>query len=237
VTDAGSVKPRVGIIGGMGPEATVLLMQRIIAMTAARDDSDHVPLLVDNNTQIPSRIKAIIEKTGVDPDPVLANMARQLEASGAAALAMPCNTAHHYASVIEKTVEIPFLNMIELSAKYVAGMDLPKKRVGVLASPAVRSTALFDRAFSSYQIETIYPVDQARMLDAIRSVKAHGANRDACQVMESAAHELMPCSDILIIACSELSIIADAIPEGFPRLDTVDVLARAVIKFSGCQLR
>ncbi len=114
-------KRRIGILGGMGPEATVLLMSRIIARTPAADDSDHVPLLVDNNTQVPSRIKALIEKTGEDPGPVLTDMARRLEAAGVAALAMPCNTAHHYASRIRAAVSIPFLDMIELSADAVAG--------------------------------------------------------------------------------------------------------------------
>ena len=92
---AGLPKRRIGILGGMGPEATVLLMSRIIARTPAADDRDHVPLFVDNNTQVPSRIAALIEGTGEDPGPVLADMARRLEANGAEALAMPCNTAHH----------------------------------------------------------------------------------------------------------------------------------------------
>lgn len=86
----------------MGPEATMLLMARVVAMTAAGDDRDHVPMVIDNNTQVPSRIKALIENTGDDPGPVLASMARKLEAYGAEALAMPCNTAHHYASVIDE---------------------------------------------------------------------------------------------------------------------------------------
>ncbi len=85
----------VGILGGMGPEATVLLMQKVIAAVPARDDSDHVPLIVDQNSQVPSRIRRLIEGVGEDPAPVLAAMARRLEAAGAEALAMPCNTAHH----------------------------------------------------------------------------------------------------------------------------------------------
>lgn len=88
---------RVRILGGMEPEATALLMSRIITATSARDDAIHVPLIVDQTPQGPSRIAALVEGTGRDPAPVLAAMARRLEGAGAEALAMPCNTAHHYA--------------------------------------------------------------------------------------------------------------------------------------------
>src|ERR1700723_1217369 len=91
---------RVGILGGMGPEATVLLMRKVIAAVPAKDDRDHVSLIVDQNSQVPSRIKHLVESTGEDPGPVLAEMAKRLERSGAKALAMPCNTAHHYAADI-----------------------------------------------------------------------------------------------------------------------------------------
>ena len=73
----------VGIIGGMGPDATVDFMQRIIKLTPAYDDCDHIRMLVDNNPKVPSRIKAIIEKTGQNPTPTMIEMARGLEKQGA----------------------------------------------------------------------------------------------------------------------------------------------------------
>jgi len=227
---------RIGILGGMGPEATVLLMARVIAATCAQDDADHVPMLVDNNTQVPSRIKAIIEKTGADPGPPLVEMARRLEAGGAQALAMPCNTAHHYAPVIASAVEIPLLNMVELSAARIGAMKLTNRRIGLLASPAVRLTEVFDQALRSHQIKTIYPADENRMLDAIRAVKKDSNDKNARLIMEDAARELMENgADCLLIACSELSIIGDAVPPIFPCIDTIDVLAQAVVDFSGAE--
>ena len=74
---------RVGILGGMGPQATVLLMERLIAATPATDDADHIPLIVDQNPQVPSRIRHLIEGTGEDPAPTLAAMAGRLAAAGA----------------------------------------------------------------------------------------------------------------------------------------------------------
>ena len=106
---------RVGILGGMGPEATILVMQKVLQAVRAADDSDHVPLIVDQNTQVPSRIRHLVERTGADPAPVLADMARRLVFGGAEALAMPCNTAHYYAPAIRAAVAVPFLDMIELA--------------------------------------------------------------------------------------------------------------------------
>ena len=102
---------KVGILGGMGPEATVLLMKKIIECTQAQDDQDHIPLLVDNNTQVPSRIGAIINKNGSDPLPELCKMANSLEQNGASALAMPCNTAHYWYEDLQKKINVPIINM------------------------------------------------------------------------------------------------------------------------------
>ncbi len=228
----------IGIIGGMGPEATVLLMARVIAKTVARDDCDHVPMIVDNNTRIPSRIKAIIEGTGTNPAPVIAAMARQLEMAGCEALAMPCNTAHYFAPAIGQAVNIPLLDMVKLSTMRISQMNLSNRCVGLLASPAIRMTGIFERTFSSHQIKTLYPADQQGMLETIRALKINSNNRTGQQFLANAAQELIyNGADILLIACSELSIITDVIPADYPRLDTVDVLAEAIIEFSGAELR
>jgi hypothetical protein len=89
----------VGIIGGMGPEATLDLMRRVLAKTPAQDDQDHIHLIVESNPKIPSRIAHLIEGTGDDPTPELIRIAVNLQRAGAQALAIPCNTAHAYASL------------------------------------------------------------------------------------------------------------------------------------------
>ena len=154
-----STMRRVGILGGMGPEATVLLMQKIIAATPARDDADHIPLIVDQNPQVPSRIRHLIEGGGEDPGPVLAAMALRLQLAGAEALAMPCNTAHHYAPQIRAAANLPFIDMVQLSVGRAAHLAGKGARLGVLASPAVRQTGLFDAAFASAGLTAAYADD------------------------------------------------------------------------------
>ena len=84
----------IGVLGGMGPTATIDLLQRIIRLTPALDDVDHIRTLVDNNPQVPSRINYLIKRQGENPAPVLVKMAQGLSAQGADFLIMPCNTAH-----------------------------------------------------------------------------------------------------------------------------------------------
>lgn len=229
-----SARPhKIGILGGMGPEATVLLMARVIARTPATDDADHIPMLVDNNPQVPSRIKALIEATGEDPGPVLAAMARGLEAAGAQALAMPCNTAHNYAPAIVAATKIPFLDMVELAAEQVAALKGGSFSVGILASPAIRITGIYDRAFAKRKIGTLYPSDEHRMLSAIRAIKVSSADMNARETLSNAADELVTAgAGILVVACSEFSIVSDVISDRYRVVDSIDVLADSIIKFS-----
>jgi aspartate racemase len=226
-------RPVVGILGGMGPEATVLLMSRIIALTSAEDDADHVPLLVDHNPQVPSRIKALVEGRGDDPGPVLADMARRLAGAGATALAMPCNTAHVYVPVITAAVDLPFINMIERTAEHLAGMDLPNRRVGILASTAVQTLGLYDQALSNYGLTVVFPENQADLLLAIRQIKRDAQHPQARDTHRRVAGELLlDQSDVLLVACTEFSLIADAVPAGARVVDALDVLAAAICSFS-----
>ncbi|MGR3433939.1 MAG: aspartate/glutamate racemase family protein [Shimia sp.] len=209
----------IGVLGGMGPEATVLFQARMIAAVAAGDDADHIPLLVDMNPQVPSRIAHLIEGLGPDPAPVLAAMAERVEAAGASALAMPCNTAHHYADAIRAAARIPLIDMVALSAARCQG------HTGLLASPAMRRAGVWD----AYLPETLWPEDEDAMLTAIRAVK-RGDPTAARAPLAAAAEELQAKgAETLLIACSEFSTIAEAVPDA---LDTLDVLVEACVAFA-----
>jgi aspartate racemase len=110
----------VGVLGGMGPDATVAFMQRVIDATPAEDDIDHVHLLVDNNPKVPSRIKALIDGDGENPGPAIAAMARRLEKAGADFLVMPCNTAHYYWQDAQDAVGIPVWHIVERTLDIIA---------------------------------------------------------------------------------------------------------------------
>jgi aspartate racemase len=224
---------RVGILGGMGPEATVLLMQRIIAATPAADDADHLPLIVDQNPQVPSRIHHLIDGTGDDPGPVLAAMAKRLQAAGAEALAMPCNTAHHYAPAIRAATTIPLIDMVALSVAHAVGLAGKGGKVGILASPAVRKAGLFDRAFADAGLTAVYAQDESAMLATIRLIKAKGATPAARAALAAASADLLAHgARVQMIACTEFSLISEAVAPEAQAFDTMDVLVGGIIAFA-----
>lgn len=217
----------------MGPEATILLQRKVMDAVPARDDSDHIPLMIDMNPQVPSRIAHLIEGTGKDPGPTLGKMAKRLQQAGCAALAMPCNTAHHYAAAITGAVDIPLLNMIDLAAEHAARAVGKGGHVGVLASPAVRQTGLFDRSFGRHGMSVIWPGRDDQMLAAIRLIKVEGPAPAARSALREASIELASCgADMQFIGCSEFSLIADSLADGAKAVDTLDLLVQAIVDFS-----
>lgn len=222
----------VGIIGGMGPEATVEFMRRLIAATPARDDRDHLHMLVDNNPKIPSRIAAIIEGTGEDPAPMLCEMAKGLQAQGADFLVIPCNTAHYYLLTIASCVRIPLLDMVALSARKLLAAQGRPRRIGMLASPAVRMVGLYSERFEQAGLQTIFPgkPDESRLLEIVKAVKS-GAfgdphREDYARIARALGDQG---ADAFLIACTELSVIGP--PDGIvlPVFDTLDVLVEATL--------
>lgn len=225
----------VGVIGGMGPEATVDLMQRVIRATPARDDLDHIRMIVDNNPKIPSRIKAIIEGTGQSPLPVLEEMARNLAALGADFLAIPCNTAHYYFRELSQAVPIPVLNMIHMTVDWVLAAHPSLKAVGMLTSPAVQMKALYEQPFQDRGVAVLYPSlpFQDRILESIRQIKTgrHGPLEKGS--LAAAARDLMAQkAQVLIIACTELSLIAEALDSPLPVYDSAQVLAEGIVRLA-----
>ncbi|MBB3950055.1 aspartate/glutamate racemase family protein [Aureimonas jatrophae] len=232
------VRRPVGILGGMGPEATVLLMQRVIAAVPAQDDADHVPLLVDQNPQVPSRIRHLIEGTGEDPGPVLAAMAARLQAAGAQAIAMPCNTAHHFAPAIRQAISVPFIDMVAEATAMAREMAGAGGRVGLLASPAVRRTQLFEPTFAKAELTPVYLADDDALLAVIRRVKADGPSRAARDGLAEASARLAgEGARIQMIACTEFSLIADAVAPEAEAFDTLDCLIRAIVGFAAPDVR
>ena len=227
----------IGVLGGMGPQATILFMQKMLDAVPADDDVHHVPLIVHNNTQVPSRIRALIEGDGEDPGPVLAEMARSLEAAGAEALAMPCNTAHCYARVIADSVPILFLDMVQLAARKALSLSVRGARIGVLGSPALKATGVFERPLADVGLSPVYGKDEDARLAIIRNVKKNGVSREAAAALQGAADHLTGLgADVIMVCCTEFSLMADRLHTNVPLFDTLDVLVDSCVAFSSGQL-
>jgi aspartate racemase len=216
-----------GVIGGMGPEATVEFLARIVRATPARDDADHIRVLVDNNPKIPSRIAALVEGGGEDPLPTLVAMARGLEKQGADFLTIPCNTAHYYRAGIAAAVTVPVLDMVALA---ISKLPRGARRIGMLASPAVQKVGLYPARLHDAGFEAVFPdpAGENAMLDVIRAVKA-AALQDRHRSTYTAIAADLDC-DAYLIACTELSVLGPPSGAMRPGIDALDALVEATIR-------
>ncbi|NRA22705.1 MAG: aspartate/glutamate racemase family protein [Oceanospirillaceae bacterium] len=225
----------VGVIGGMGPAATVDLMRRVLAATPANDDIDHVRMIVDNNPQVPSRIKALIDKTGESPGPCMADMGKRLQNYGVDFLVIPCNTAHHYYRNVVDAVRVPVLNMIKLTADRVCRENPTLCKVGILASTAVLDIGLYHGFFDAQNVATLFPQpeEQAALMQLIKKVKAGQQDAQVIAGFNAAAENLKrQGATCLIIACTELSVLANKLDSDLTIYDASQVLAEEIVKNS-----
>ena len=223
--------PIVGVLGGMGPAATIELMRRIMEARPAADDADLIHLLVDQNPKVPSRIDALINGTGPSPVDELVRMAKGLESAGATMLAIACNTAHGYAGDIAAAVHIPLLDMVTLTAEAIARRPLHHRRIGMLASTAVVQLGLYERAFEAFGIETRYPDGQAEIMALIKAVKKSGPTAELRSRFNVVARQLLAGDvDFLASACTELSLLIDGLDADMPRIDALDALVSAIVE-------
>ena len=223
----------VGILGGMGPEATVDFMQRIITLTPANDDCDHIRMLVDNNPKVPSRIKAIFEGTGENPESCLVEMAKQLEKQGADLLVIPCNTAHYYFDVVASNVSIPILNMVNMTVEKIINDQPEIKKVGLLASTAVLKINLYKTALNDRNVNILYPSDdlQNSIFNSIKIIKTGQHGKTEIENIQNAADYLFEKgAQAVIVGCTELSVVSDQINFKCKMCDSSQVLAEEVVK-------
>lgn len=156
----------IGILGGMGPEATLDVFRWILALTPAKKDQDHLRVFIDNNPQVPSRIKAILDK-GKSPVPMLVEMAKGLTAQGADFLITPCNTTHYFLPEIRKQIKPPILDMIEETADHVIENHPRIKKLGLLATEATVRLGLYQTVLLEKKMELIYEDHHPELIEEL----------------------------------------------------------------------
>jgi len=219
----------VGILGGMGPEATVELFRCIIALTPAKRDQDHLHVLIDSNPKIPDRTAAILGK-GESPVPALTAAAKNLERAGADFIAIPCNTGHYWLRELREAVSIPIMYMIGETAACVADHIPSLHTIGLLATTGTLRTGLYQHAFASKGIELLAPGDEQELIvmDAVHKIKA--GNHGVRGAVIKAAQELIAHgAEGIIPGCTELSLVVSTDFLSVPVFDPLSILAECVV--------
>ena len=225
---------KLGVIGGLGPMTTVSFLKRVIDMTDATLDQEHVPMVVEHCTYTPDRTAFILKKSKDNPLPSIVEAAQNLQKVGATHIAIPCVTAHYFFDKIEKSVDIPVYNGIGLCIE-----EFRKKgigRVGIMATEGTVRSGIFARPLEAAGMECIEPsaVHQSYVTDLIYNNVKMGqpVERKKFEAVVSALKA--DGAEAILLGCTELSVIAD---EWLPRdgvfLDMMSALARACVKDYG----
>ncbi len=223
----------VGILGGMGPLATVDLFAKIVANTPVELDQDHLRIIIDNNPQIPPRVEAIMAG-GESPLPAMAASARLLAAAGADFIVMPCNTAHYWLAEIQAAVAIPIYSMIDNAAAYLAAHTRPLSgRILLLATEATINLALYQQAFARHGMTLRLPdPDDRKMIDkAVRRVKAGelAANPYLGDINVMLARHAQAGAAAVFAGCTEMPLLFPYLASDLQQFDATLLLARMAV--------
>jgi len=224
----------VGVIGGMGPDATIDFMSRVLEKTPAKKDQDHIRMLVEHNPRIPSRQLAM-RGDGENPGPVLAEMATRLEAAGADFIVMPCNAAHAWQDDIVAAVNIPFISIIGASVSKALQLAPDNGAVGILTTPACFAAGLYQEALADANREAILqtPDELEEAIALIDRIKAGDKSEPVVTgLCELAERLLSRGAKTLIAACTELPLVLNSSMFTVPLVSSTDVLAEKAVSLA-----
>jgi aspartate racemase len=227
----------IGIIGGMGPLATVDLYRRIVLRTKATKDQDHIHVIIDSNTNIPDRTKAIIAN-GEEPTIELIKSAKILEQGKADFLIMPCNTAHYFIDKIQESVHIPFVNMIEETVKYTYNKYGKDTVVGIMATDGTVKSKIYEQYYAKKGIKTVVPEKtQEKIMKFIYDIIKSGKYDEGTGLLFECVEELKNLgAHTFLLGCTELSSAQYLYKIEGPFINPMEILTEASILYAGGQL-
>ena len=205
-----------GVMGGMGPDATVDFMAKVIALTDSGRDQDHVHLLVDQDPTVPNR-QAAINSGNDDVSDHLAAMAKRLEDAGADFLVMVCNTAHVFLDGVRAATTIPFISIIDESVNEISRVCPNATIVGVLATDGCIDTNIYQQAIEASGRTAVVPdeSEMKRLMALIHAIKAGDQGAEIASGMEAVAQALVDKgAEVIIGGCTEIPLVFEG--DGFP---------------------
>lgn len=227
----------IGILGGMGPEATVDLFGKIVRATPARVDQDHVRVVIDSNPKIPDRT-AFLRGCGPDPVPAMQASIEGLVRMGADLILIPCNTAHVYYDRLQASTPVPILHIMREVAQALtaAESDRPRVRVaGLLATELTVESRLYHEALAAVGVEVLVPPPevQAWVTEAIfgaEGIKAGVYAPARGRLLRAGRYLVEQGAEVLIAGCTELPLVLRPHDFAVPWIDPAEILARAALR-------
>ncbi|MGL6106167.1 aspartate/glutamate racemase family protein [Romboutsia sp.] len=228
----------VGVLGGLGPMATVYFYEMVVRMTEADKDQEHIDMVIVNKATTPDRTAYIIGESDENPCVDIIINAKKLENFGVDILAIPCNTAHYFYNEIQSSVNVPIVHMPRETAAYIKANGY--KKVGILATRGTIKARVYQNICEEYNIEyeMLDEENQSLLMDIIyKDIKSgKAANMDNFRKIISYLQTLN--CDCVILGCTELSILKNDnnLDDKF-YIDSMDILAQKVIELSGKNIK
>ena len=228
---------KLGVLGGMGPQATQVFYQFVLDRTDAARDQDHLPALILSDTQIPDRTAAILSGETEGLYQRLLSDAKMLERCGCTVLAIPCNTSHYFVDRLQGEIGVPIIHMLRETAAALAAQG--KKRPGILATDGTIQTGLYQKECANLGMEAVAPDPDTQKLvmsiiyDEIK--QGEKGSREKFAHIDRAIRK-SGC-DCAILACTELSVFSTYHPLPPFYVDAMMVMAERAVERCGYPLR
>ena len=228
----------VGILGGMGPEATLNCYAAIIKSTPADTDQEHLRVIIDSNPKVPDRTAAIIGK-GASPVPSLVAGCRTLQSAGADFIIIPCVSAHIFLEAVRQEVDLPILSIFDSVTENISSNHPDIKTVGLMGTTGTISGGHFQKRLSESGLAVLVPDEkqQSDVMAAIYDIKNSNPKRSRRQIslaLAAIAETLVSNGAQGIIAgCTEVPLALKQKHLSVPYFDALTILARAAIIEAG----
>ena len=224
---------KLGVIGGMGPLATVNFYERVVLNTEAKCDNEHIDMIVLNHSTMPDRTKCIIENRKAEFLESIKKDFAILENIGVEAVAIPCNTSHYFYDEFKKLTDLKIINMIEETILEVKKSGV--KKISVFGTLGTLNSKVYEKYAEEYELEVkeVSEADKQAVMDIIYNIKETN-NLDNKQFTDILNRY---CDDetVGIIACTELSLLD--FPEDINTVDALNVLVKRSIELSGAGVK
>ncbi len=228
----------IGILGGMGPEATLDCYARIIQCTPAETDQQHLRVIIDSNPKVPDRTAAIIGD-GPSPVPILVAGCRTLQSAGADFIIIPCVSAHFFLEEVQQQIQVPILSIFDAVCDSISSQHAEIDTVGLMGTTGTISGGLFQKHLTSANIKTLVPDDtqQTRVMASIYDIKNSHSKRSRKQItsdLVAVAESLVAKGAQGIVAgCTEIPLALKQEHLSVPYFDAVTILARNAVIVAG----
>lgn len=223
-----------GILGGLGPMATVYFYEMVVRMTNAKKDQEHIDMVIMNKATTPDRTEYINGESDKNPAIDLINSAKKIQACGCSVIAMPCNTAHYFYDEIQANIDVKMLNMPKETVKYIKNKNY--KKVGILATKGTIKANIYQNICKQYNLEyeILDQTNQDIIMDIIYNQIKAGQKPNMKDFYKTVEYLKAHNCDCIILGCTELSILKEDnnLDQEF-YIDSMEKLAEKLIEYSG----